>query len=228
MAVRPVGAAGYAVRGVGRGKCEGCAGCARASTDRYPIRPLRPLCCDMDPNRADDRNQADPQPSFWAGLFASHQARLNGFFRRRLARPVESQDLVQEVYLRLLRIERGEAARIVNPEAYLFTVAANLIKEQAVLHRRNLQHVDVTRLYPDLEAGDDAVEDVLDRERLERRLAEAIERLPPRHRAVMLMQHRDGLSYAEMAQCMGVSTHMIKKYVVKALALCRNDLAGYR
>jgi RNA polymerase sigma-70 factor (ECF subfamily) len=44
---------------------------------------------------------------------------------------------------------------------------------------------------------------------------------------VLLMQHRDGMSYEEMAVQLGVSTHMVKKYVVKALALCRRDLARY-
>jgi RNA polymerase sigma-70 factor (ECF subfamily) len=34
------------------------------------------------------------------------------------------------------------------------------------------------------------------------------------------------MSYEEIAQQFGVSTHMVKKYVVTALTFCRNDLAG--
>jgi RNA polymerase sigma-70 factor (ECF subfamily) len=79
----------------------------------------------------------------------------------------------------------------------------------------------------ELEAPQGSAEDEAEREFRRRRLAEVLDRLPPRCKAVMLMQHRDGMSYEEMAVQLGVSTHMVKKYVVKALALCRRDLARY-
>lgn len=170
-----------------------------------------------------------PRRQLWAQLFARRQGWLQGYFRRRLAQPADAQDLAQEVYLRLLRIDRGEAAAIADPEAYLFTVAANLVKEQAVLQRRRALQVDFAQVYPALEAPEEeGAEEALDRELREQRLAAALQRLPPRHRAVMLMQYREGLSYADIAQRLGVSTHMVKKYVVKALALCRQELAEYR
>jgi RNA polymerase sigma-70 factor (ECF subfamily) len=161
----------------------------------------------------------------WIQVFARREGWLLGYFRRRLAQPADARDLVQEVYLRLLHTDRSEATTIADPEAYLFTVAANLVKEEAVLHRRRALHVDVAHVIPELEAREDSAEDLLDRERRERLLAEALQRLPPRHRAVMLMQYREHLSYAEIAKRLGVSTHMVKKYVVQALALCRRDLA---
>lgn len=160
----------------------------------------------------------------WTEIFARREGWLLGYFRRRLAQPADARDLVQEVYLRLLHTDRGDAATIADPEAYLFTVAANLVKEEAVLHRRRALHVDVTLVLPELEAHEAAADELLDRQRRERLLAEALQRLPPRHRAVMLMQYRERLSYAEIAKRLGVSTHMVKKYVVQALALCRRDL----
>lgn len=172
--------------------------------------------------------EATPRRQVWTQVFAHREGWLLGYFRRRLAQPADARDLVQEVYLRLLHTDRGEAALIADPEAYLFTVAANLVKEEAVLHRKRALHQDVTQVFPELETREETAEDLLDREQRERRLAEALQRLPPRHRAVMLMQYRDRLSYADIAQRLGVSTHMVKKYVVKALALCRRDLAEYR
>jgi len=173
-----------------------------------------------------------PEPAsgrhLWTQVFARREGWLLGYFRKRLAQPADARDLVQEVYLRILHTERGEAATIADPEAYLFTVAANLVKEEAVLHRSRALHVDVTEVFPELETREDRAEDRLEREHREQRLAEALRRLPPRHRAVMLMQYRDRLSYADIAARLGVSTHMVKKYVVKALALCRRDLAEYR
>ena len=173
-----------------------------------------------------------PEPGsrhhLWTQVFARREGWLLGYFRKRLAQPADARDLVQEVYLRILHTDRGEATTIADPEAYLFTVAANLVKEEAVLHRSRARHVNVTEVFPELETRDDRAEDLLEREHRERRLAEALRRLPPRHRAVMLMQYRDRLSYADIAKRLGVSTHMVKKYVVKALALCRRDLAEHR
>lgn len=168
-----------------------------------------------------------PHRHAWTQVFARREGWLLGYFRKRLAQPADARDMVQEVYLRILHTDRRRAAAIADPEAYLFTVAANLVKEEGVLRRRRALHVEVNGIFPELEANEDTAEDLLEREHRERRLAEALQRLPPRHRAVMLMQHRDHMSYADIAKRLGVSTHMVKKYVVKALALCRRDLAEY-
>lgn len=160
-------------------------------------------------------------------MFVTHQAALAGFFRRRVAHAWDAQDLAQEVYLRLLRVDGGEGSAIANPEAYLFTVASNLAKEHAVLQRRHALGVDIAQLLPELEAPQGSAEDAAERDFRRQRLAAMLDRLPPRCKAVMLMQYRDGMSYEEIAGQLGVSTHMVKKYVVKALALCRRGLARY-
>lgn len=169
-----------------------------------------------------------PRRQVWAQVFARRENWLLGYFRKRVAQPADARDLVQEVYLRLLSTDRRQAGAIADPEAYLFTVAANLVKEEAVLHRKRSLLVDVTEVFPELETCEDRLEERLEQEQRERLLAEALQRLPPRHRAVMLMQYRERMSYADIAKRMGVSTHMVKKYVVKALALCRLELEGHR
>ena len=165
--------------------------------------------------------------TFWARMFTTHQAALTGFFRRRVAHPWDAQDLAQEVYVRLLRIDGGDNSNIANPEAYLFTVASNLVKEHAVLQKRHRLGVDIEQVLPELEAPRGSAEDEAERDFRRQRVAAMLDRLPPRCKAVMLMQHRDGMSYEEIAVQLGVSTHMVKKYVVKALALCRRGLARY-
>lgn len=161
--------------------------------------------------------------SSWAAVFAKHQDRLAGFFRRRVRHSWDAQDLTQEVYLRLLRADERELIR--NPEGYLRTVAGNLLREHAVLRRRALQSQDPLESESEPALIDDqAPEEQIDRELREEQLAAILDRLPPRWRAVLLMQHRHGLSYQDIALELGVSTHMVKKYVVKALASCRTEL----
>jgi RNA polymerase sigma factor (sigma-70 family) len=160
--------------------------------------------------------------SHWAQVFAKHQGLLTGFFRRRVRHSWDAQDLTQEVYLRLLRADERELIR--NPEGYLRTVAGNLLREYAVLHKRALRSQELPELEADPAFIEQAPEVELDRERHEAQLAAALDRLPPRWRAVLLMQHQHGLSYQDIARELGVSTHMVKKYVVKALASCRKEL----
>ena len=162
--------------------------------------------------------------TFWGRVFAANDSALMGFLRRRIAHSWDAQDLAQEVYVRLLRID-GSA--ISDPHAYLFTVASNLIKEHAMLQRRQAMGVDILQVLPELEAPSGSAEQGAEREFQKERIAAVLDQLPPRCKAVLLMQHRDEMSYQEIAEQFGVSSHMVKKYVVKALTLCRKKLAEY-
>jgi len=74
-------------------------------------------------------------------LFAEHRTALEAFFHRRIRTKSEAPDLAQEVYLRMLRVSDADAIR--NPELYLYTVANNLVKENAVLDRRQASGVEI-------------------------------------------------------------------------------------
>ncbi|GLQ98149.1 RNA polymerase sigma factor [Dyella mobilis] len=163
----------------------------------------------------------------WSALFAEKRATLSSYFLRRVAHRWDAQDLVQEVYLRLLRMEPADAANILSPEAYLFTVAANLVKEHAVLRQQQpLGSDELEHVVEHLVAPSNVEADV-DSESRRRHLASLMERLPPKCRAVMVMHYRDELSYREIAERMSISTNMVKKYIVKGLAACRQRMADY-
>src|SRR5215510_10690593 len=74
-------------------------------------------------------------------LFAEHRRALQAFFYRRIRTKSDAPDLVQEVYVRMLRLTDIHAIR--DPERYLYTVASNLVKEYAVLDRRQARGVDI-------------------------------------------------------------------------------------
>src|ERR1700736_1664586 len=83
---------------------------------------------------------AEPRKAFVERLLA-HRGALQAFFYRRLRTKSDAADLVQEVYLRMMRVTDTDA--ILNPEAYLFTVAGNLLKENAAVDRRQTEAADV-------------------------------------------------------------------------------------
>ena len=75
-------------------------------------------------------------PVMIESLFTTHAPALAALFRRRLGSNVDTDDLIQEVYVRMLG---ANLDGVRNVDAYLFAVAANLWKEQALLACRYLR-----------------------------------------------------------------------------------------
>ena len=157
-------------------------------------------------------------------ILAEQGTVLRGFFVRRGAND-EAEDLVQETYLRLLRAHHRQGDAIGNPEAYLYTVALNLAREQAVRRRQSPLPIEELENFTTLLATEESAEDAAERAERRQRLQVLLGGLPERTRAVLVMQYRDGLSYKQIAERLGVSPHMIKKHVVRGLSICRRALA---
>jgi|SRR5579862_1920569 RNA polymerase sigma factor (sigma-70 family) len=157
-------------------------------------------------------------------LFAEHGSALQAFLYRRVRRQPDAAELAQEVYLRMLRVP--DMSTIRNPEAYLYTVASNLAKEHARQESKDARALDVEDpLVQEQLAELPAVAGQLDTEQRVKRLREVLGQLPAKCQAAVVLQYWDGLSYEEIAQRLGVSTHMVKKYLSQALVHCRRRMA---
>lgn len=157
-------------------------------------------------------------------LFEERRHSLTEFFRRRLRTTADAADLAQEVYLRMLRLPA--TSHIDNPEAYLFTVASNLAKEYAALERRRgirLRPEDCEGIHHMVQVP--TFERDVDTGVRMQRLREVLSQLSPKCRAAVLLQYRHGLSYDEIAAKLGVSRHMVKKYLSQGLAHCRRRMS---
>jgi RNA polymerase sigma-70 factor (ECF subfamily) len=166
----------------------------------------------------------DPKPSLVERLFAEHRGALQAFFRRRIRIKADAPDLAQEVYLRMLRISDHDAIR--NPVPYLYTVANNLVKEHAVLERRQASGVDIdaVQTHEQLESLP-AFDGDLDAMQRAERLRVVLKQLRPKCQAAVRLRFTEGLSYREVAIRLGVSPQMAKKYVAQALVHCRRRMA---
>lgn len=157
-------------------------------------------------------------------LFAQQGGALRAFLLRRTRAHPEAADLAQEVYVRMLRIPDMGAIR--NPEAYLYTVASNLAKEHAQQERRDRAAVDVDDPVVQEQLAElPSFGGELDSEQRIRRLREVLEQLSPKCRAAVELAYWHGLSYEEIALRLGVSAHMVKKYLSQGLAHCRRRMA---
>lgn len=164
--------------------------------------------------------------SRWATLFDEHDSGLRGFFRRRRVHRDDADDLVQEVYARLLRSTGGDSGEVRDPEAYLYTVAANLQREHAVREKASTVQMRDISDYENMLTCGDHPEALLVRDERRRLVKRMLEQLPDSTRDVLILQHRDGLSYKEIAEKLGISIHMVKKHVVTGMARCRLAASG--
>ncbi|MEO8808990.1 MAG: RNA polymerase sigma factor [Rhodanobacter sp.] len=165
--------------------------------------------------------QSEQARAFAATAIHSYHEDLHRFLRRRVWHAQDLDDVVQEVYLRLLRVKNSEMVR--NPLEYLYGVASHVVRE----FNLGKHH---TRMVFD----SDAVDTMMDNPgpsssvdaggHFERQVSEALGQLPPNRMAVLLLERRDGLSQAEIAQKLGLSVHTVKKYSVEALAHVRASL----
>lgn len=160
--------------------------------------------------------------SFVAMIAAHYGRRLRRFLSVHLRNVHDVPDLAQEVFLRLMRVNRQEAIR--NPEAYLFTVASHVLQQHALRQTTNPTFVDITDAVSELTSPAD--EDPTTRsdnaqriERLERILAQ----LPPRVAAALVLHRLGGYTVQEIANELGVARETAKKYLARAAMHCRKS-----
>lgn len=150
--------------------------------------------------------------------------RLYRLLLQRLRNKEDAQDIAQEAYLRLLRVERKKI--IEKPESYLFRIAANLANEFAMQQRAAPTMIDIDEAVDASVVGDgDAFERGLEHRAELRRLEDVLENMPPAYRAVLILSKRDGMSRDEISRELGLSIHTVKKYLARAAAWCREEMS---
>jgi RNA polymerase sigma-70 factor (ECF subfamily) len=154
-------------------------------------------------------------------LAAGQGVRLRQFLHKRVRNVADIPDIIQEVYLRLLRVPSHETIRV--PEAYIFTIARHVAQQ----HKLRAAPIEVSDgmdgVLSELRTESDPCLEVTAEQCLHE-LNEVLERMAPKVQATFLLCRRDGLSMDEIAERLGISRQMAKKYLVKALVQFRKSL----
>lgn len=153
-------------------------------------------------------------------IFEDYHTDLHRYLVGRLrGRALDAADVAQETYLRLLRMNNADAVQ--HPQAYVYQVAVNVIRELGL--KEQIQENLPERLTdPTVSRGFSRMpEDELQIHTQIEYLNKAINRLPPKCRAVLIMKKRDGLSRKEIAEKLGISELTVKTHLLKAIAWCR-------
>ena len=139
-----------------------------------------------------------------------------------------AEELSQEVFLRVYR-SRGyqPTAKL---RSWLFRIATNLALNWLRDHRheagdRRLDHRPVQARLREPQARTPNMEEFLVRDVRLAEVRAAIQELPAKHRAAVLMHKYQGLDYAEMARAMNCSVPAIKSLLFRAYENLRHRLA---
>lgn len=152
-------------------------------------------------------------------LYRSHHGWLFGWLRKKLGCSHHAADLAQDTFLRIIS-SRDALLGIQEPRAYLTTTAKRLLLDRArrqVMEQTYLAELSRTVQY--LDGHPDPQEILLAVEALEQ-IAKALQGLAENASNAFLLHYLDGQTHEEVAAQLGVSTRMVRKYLVQALVRC--------
>jgi RNA polymerase sigma-70 factor (ECF subfamily) len=166
------------------------------------------------------------------GLVQQHKHRIFTYVCRLTNDSPDAEDITQEVFIRAfqsLRAFRHDAA----VDTWLYRIATNLVIDRFRREKRAPQWVPV---------GSDADEEIRDLaspsrdgdpqatvqlDELQRHVQQAIQSLPTKLRAAVVLHDMEGLSYEEVAETLGCPVGTVKSRLFNARVLLRRKLQRY-
>lgn len=140
---------------------------------------------------------------------------LWAYLRRISGDPAQADDVLQESYLRLLRHppspDRDERER----KAYLFQIATNLMRDRWRAKERERSALErLLSLWPSRsEPGGVSLD-----------MSAALERLPPRDRALLWLAHVEGYEHREIARILGLQEGSVRVILFRARKKLEKEL----
>ena len=167
--------------------------------------------------------QQDDAASFVEGLFAAHQNEIYAYLIRMLRDPELAADLTQDAFVKAYKnyntLEKSENAR-----AWLYQIA----------HRVALDHIrrqKIIRFLPwtgESRGAAPSAERLVMDVHLSGDLQRALERIPERQRAALLLAELHDLTGLELAAALGVSHVAARALLTRARESLRQALAAER
>jgi RNA polymerase sigma-70 factor (ECF subfamily) len=164
----------------------------------------------------------DSNNSLVESLVDDYKLDIMRFLRVRLALEADRDDIIQDLMIRLLRIENLESkltSDSANAKAYLLSIAANLVKD---LYR----HKQVRGVHSDdalgiISSDSDNPEKRLSSQQTLTKVSEVLDSVKPVQKEAFLSNRLDNKSYRQISEEMGVSVSTIERHISKVLLALR-------
>ena len=158
-----------------------------------------------------------------AEIVRRHLPRMVGLARRMLGDAAEAEDVAQEVFLRVWKHAAGWKPGQAKFETWMHRVAMNLCLDRLRRAGRNAGEVP-----PDaVDARASATRALDDRQRRER-VRDALQELPERQRAALVLCYYQDRTNIEAAEILGVSVDALESLLSRARRTLKTALAAER
>lgn len=150
------------------------------------------------------------------------EAVLVRYLRQNWRDQSDIEDLLQDVYIRVYEAAKRQLPEKAKP--FVFTTARNLLinrmRDNAVVPIEAVADLDALNVAIDMPGPDRTA---LARDEL-RRLSEAIDRLPPHCRDVIVLRRIENLSRSEIARRLNIAETTVSSYLTEAIYALSNLL----
>ncbi len=168
-------------------------------------------------------------------LLRRYRTPLVNFLYRMVRNREQAEDLAQEVFLRVYRA-RADYVPSAKFTTWMFRIATNLALNSLRDNRHQKMEISIDApLTPDSEEGDERPLDVPEKHpNIEQHLVEearrkmirrAIDKLPEKQRAAVLLHKYQELDYAEISKILNCSESALKSLLFRAYESLRVELA---
>jgi RNA polymerase sigma factor (sigma-70 family) len=151
---------------------------------------------------------------------------LTNYFRRRVVNAADVEDMVQEVFVRL--VSRNSTETVEHLGGYLVKTAASVIADSA---RRRSSRMGAFHVPLDEDHhGDEDIHPervLLGKEELHAAIA-ALLSLPERTRAVFILRRLENCRHADIARRLGISVSAVEKHMVRAIQHVNQEMEKRR
>lgn len=170
--------------------------------------------------------------SAFESLVRRHQRGLMNYFFRMLWNRQTSEDLTQEVFVKVFtHVESYQATAKFT--TYLYRIARNTWIDhlRRTKHQRRVGSLDATNedgrsLGDSLALVTDGPDEELGKRELVERVLNAISSLDEPHREVLVMSEVQGMRYSDIAEALGIPVGTVKSRMFNAMKRLREKLAG--
>jgi RNA polymerase sigma-70 factor (family 1) len=167
------------------------------------------------------RRTANGDQSAYAILFNHYWGQIYSTAMAFTKSPELSEDIAQDVFAKIW-IKKETLREINKFEAFLYTIARNLILDRLRKHVFTKDHEDYLLLY--FEESSPNPSRQLEFKEFEATIHAAIDKLPPQQRTAFRLSRFQGLNHEEIAGQMGVSKQSVKSYIVRSIVSLRNSM----
>ncbi|WP_028605454.1 sigma-70 family RNA polymerase sigma factor [Ottowia thiooxydans] len=152
-------------------------------------------------------------PNSVESLYRNHHGWLQGWLRGKLGSAFDAADLAHDTFLRILLDSNAQAIR--EPRSYLATVAGRVVVDHYRRQALERAYLDALSHWPAQQALSAEERAILLETLYE--IDAMLEGLGSRIKQVFILSQFEGLTYAQIAEQLGMSLRTVNKYMTQAV-----------